>query len=162
MSCEIVEMLRRCAEKDCIKCKFRKNLECLNVLMLLAADYIDQMEAENKALERNCRKTKFKEETIMENKNEQYYIIRCDRAGVFFAKIAERRGDEADLVDCRRLWYWDGAASLSQLATDGVKAPENCKFTVAIPAMTVLGIIEIIPCTDEAVRSINGVRVWKR
>lgn len=50
MSCEIVEMLRRCAEKDCIKCKFRKNLECLNVLMLLAADYIDQMEAENKAL----------------------------------------------------------------------------------------------------------------
>lgn len=50
MSCEIVEMLRRCAEKDCIKCKFRKNLECLNALMLLAADYIDQMEAENKAL----------------------------------------------------------------------------------------------------------------
>ena len=40
----------------------------------------------------------------MENKKEQYYIIRCDRAGVFFAKIAERRGDEADLVDCRRLW----------------------------------------------------------
>lgn len=50
MSCEIVEMLRRCAENDCIKCKFRKNLGCLNVLMLLAADYIDQMEAENKAL----------------------------------------------------------------------------------------------------------------
>lgn len=98
----------------------------------------------------------------MGNKSEQYYIIRCDRAGVFFAKIAERRGAEADLVDCRRLWYWDGAASLSQLATEGVKAPENCKFTVTIPAMTVLGIIEIIPCTDEAVRSINGVRAWKR
>lgn len=66
----------------------------------------------------------------MENTKEQYYIIRCDQAGVFFAKIAERRGAEADLVDCRRLWYWDGAASLSQLATEGVKAPENCKFTV--------------------------------
>lgn len=51
---------------------------------------------------------------------------------------------------------------MSQLAADGVKAPENCKFTVTIPGMTVLGIIEIIPCTDEAVRSINGVRVWKR
>lgn len=98
----------------------------------------------------------------MENKKEQYYIIRCAQAGVFFAKIAERRGDEADLVDCRRLWYWDGAASLSQLATEGVKAPGNCKFTATVPAMTVLGIIEIIPCTDEAVRSINGVRVWKR
>ena len=98
----------------------------------------------------------------MENKKEQYYIIRCAQAGVFFAKIAERRGDEADLVDCRRLWYWDGAASLSQLATEGVKAPGNCKFTVTVPAMTVLGIIEIIPCSEMAVESINGVREWKR
>ena len=92
----------------------------------------------------------------------QYYIIRCDRAGVFFAKIAERRGGEADLVDCRRLWYWDGAASLSQLAMEGVTAPRNCKFTMTVPSMTVLGVIEVIPCTDTAVRSINGVRVWKR
>ena len=98
----------------------------------------------------------------MENKSEQHYIIRCDRAGVFFAKIAERRGDEADLVDCRRLWYWDGAASLSQLAAEGVNAPKNCKFTVTIPAMTVLGVIEIIPCSERAVKSINGVREWKR
>ena len=98
----------------------------------------------------------------MENKKEQYCIIRCDRAGVFFAKIAERRGAEADLVDCRRLWYWDGAASLSQLATEGVKAPGNCKFTVTVPAMTVLGVIEIIPCSERAVESINGVREWKR
>lgn len=95
-------------------------------------------------------------------KNEQYYIIRCDRAGVFFAKIAERRGSEADLEDCRRLWYWDGAASLSQLAMDGVTAPERCKFTVTVPSMTVLGVIEIIPCTEKAVESIREVREWKR
>ena len=98
----------------------------------------------------------------MENKKEQYYIIRCAQAGVFFAKIAERRRDEADLVDCRRLWYWDGAASLSQLATEGVHAPKNCKFTVTVPEMTVLGVIEIIPCSERAVESINGVREWKR
>lgn len=95
-------------------------------------------------------------------KDNQKYIIRCDRAGVFFAEIAERRGSEADLVNARRLWYWDGAASLSQLATEGVKAPQNCKFTVTVPSMTVLGVIEIIPCSDAAVRSICGVRVWKR
>lgn len=92
----------------------------------------------------------------------QYYIIRCDRAGVFFAKIAERRGSEVDLVDCRRLWYWDGAASLSQLAMEGVAVPRNCKFTMTVPSMTVLDVIEVIPCTDTAVRSINGVAVWKQ
>ena len=96
-----------------------------------------------------------------ENKN-QKYIIRCDRAGVFYGEIAERRGDEADLVNARRLWYWDGAASLSQLATEGTKAPRNCRFTVTVPSMTVLGVIEIIPCTKEAVESIEGVYVWKR
>lgn len=95
-------------------------------------------------------------------KNDQYYIIRCDRAGVFFAKIAERRGSEADLEDCRRLWYWEGAASLSQLAVDGVSAPENCRFTVTVPSMTVLGVIEIIPCTEKAVEIIREVREWKR
>ena len=97
----------------------------------------------------------------METKKEQYYIIRCEKAGVFFAKIAERRGDEADLTDCRRLWYWDGAASLSQLAEEGVKHPKNCKFTVVVPSMTVLGVIEVIPCSDVSVQSVSGVREWK-
>ena len=96
------------------------------------------------------------------NENKQKYIIRCDRAGVFYAEIKERRGSEADLVNARRLWYWDGAASLSQLATEGTKAPRNCRFTVTVPSMTVLGVIEIIPCTKEAVESIEGVYVWKR
>lgn len=95
----------------------------------------------------------------MEN---QKYIIRCDRAGVFYAEIKERRGSEADLINCRRLWYWDGAASLSQLATEGVTRPQNCKFTVTVPAMTVLGVIEVIPCSKTAVQSIDGVREWRR
>ena len=47
---EIVEMLRRCAGNDCIKCKFRKNLECLKMITLLAAHEIEQLAAENKAL----------------------------------------------------------------------------------------------------------------
>lgn len=93
---------------------------------------------------------------------DQKYIIRCDRAGVFYAEIKERRGSEVDLVNARRLWYWDGAASLSQLAMEGVTAPRNCKFTMIVPEMTVLGVIEVIPCTEAAVKSIDGVKEWKR
>ena len=93
--------------------------------------------------------------------NEKYYIIRCDRAGVFFGKIKERRNSEVDLTDCRRIWYWDGAASLSQLAMEGVNKPQNCKFTITVPAMTVLGVIEIIPCTDKAIESIKAVQEWR-
>lgn len=94
--------------------------------------------------------------------NNTYYIIRADRAGVFFGHIKERRGSEVDMTDVRRLWYWDGACSLSQLAVEGTKKPDDCKFTVTVPEMTVLGVIEVIPCTDAAVRSILAVKEWKQ
>jgi hypothetical protein len=89
-------------------------------------------------------------------------IIRADRAGVFFGTLAEKDGNEVTMTNVRRLWYWDGAASLSQLAVDGTKAPDNCKFTITVPRMTILGVIEIIECSDKAIKSIEGVREWKR
>lgn len=92
---------------------------------------------------------------------EQYYIIRGDRSGVFFGKIAERNGREVTIRDARRLWYWDGAASLSQLALEGTKRPRDCKFTVTVPSIVVLDAIELIPCSEQAVESINEVSVWK-
>lgn len=95
---------------------------------------------------------------------EKRYIIRCDRAGVFFAHVAEYDTATATamLTDCRRLWYWDGAASISQIAMEGVKRPYNCNFTVTVPEMIVGGVIELIPCTEKAEKSIDGVKVWKR
>lgn len=92
---------------------------------------------------------------------DQYYIIRCNEAGVFFGHIKERRGSEADITDVRRIHYWDGAASLSQLAMEGVTNPSACRFTVTVPIMTVLNIIELIPCTDAAVKNILEVPVWR-
>ncbi len=89
-------------------------------------------------------------------------IIRATNAGVFFGTLKEKTGDEVVLRDCRRLWYWDGAASLSQLAVDGTVTPGNCNFTVTVPEIAILGVIEIIPCTDKAIKSIEGVSEWKR
>lgn len=94
----------------------------------------------------------------MEN---QKFIVRSDKAGVFFGEIKERNGDEVTMTNVRRIWYWSGAASLSQLAVDGVSKPKDCKFTVYVKEMIILGIIEIIPCTEEAIKSIEGVEVWK-
>lgn len=95
----------------------------------------------------------------MENKK---VIVRADRAGVFYGEIKERNGSEVVMTNVRRLWYWDGAASLSQLAVNGTTAARNCKFTVYVPEMTILGVIEIIPCTEKAIASIEGVSEWKR
>lgn len=95
----------------------------------------------------------------LENKK---VIIRSDKAGVFFGTLKEKNGNEVTLTNARRLWYWDGAATISQLAVTGTVCPENCKFTVYVDVITILGVIEIIPCTDDAIQSIEGVKVWKR
>ena len=91
----------------------------------------------------------------------QRCIVRGDRSGVFFGEIKSREGKEVVIGNCRRLWYWDGAASLSQLAAEGVKRPKDCKFTMVVEELCVLDAIEIIPCTEEACESIDGVPVWK-
>lgn len=93
---------------------------------------------------------------------EKYYIIRGDHSGVFFGNIKEKNGREITITNCRRIWYWDGAASISQLALEGVKNPDNCKFTVTVPELTILDAIEIIPCSETAVKIIKDVKEWKR
>ena len=88
-------------------------------------------------------------------------IVRADRAGVFFGELKSKNGNEVEMKNVRGLWYWEGACSLSQLAVDGTSEPDNCKFTVVVPEMTILDIIEIIPCTQKAIESIEGVKEWK-
>ena len=87
-------------------------------------------------------------------------IIRADRAGVFYGTIIRKEGDEVELKDCRRIWYWNGAASLSELALSGVKRGDN-KFSVMVESITILGVIEIIPCTEKATKSISEVPEWR-
>lgn len=89
-------------------------------------------------------------------------IVRGDRSGVFFGTLKAKEGREVTLEKCRRLWYWEGAASISQIAKEGVKKPSECKFTVAVDEIVILDAIEIIPCTDEAIKNIEGVHEWRR
>ena len=88
-------------------------------------------------------------------------IIRGDRSGVEFGELVEQNGSVVTLKNARRLWYWAGAASLSQLAMDGTKRPQDCKFTVTVSSITILDAVEIILCTDKAIKSIEEVDEWK-
>lgn len=98
----------------------------------------------------------------MNNFKGKKVIVRGDRSGVFFGTLAEKDGREVRLEKCRRIWYWDGAASISQLAVDGTSNPGGCKFTVTVDEIEILDAIEIIPCSEKAIRSIEGVKVWAR
>lgn len=91
----------------------------------------------------------------------EYKIIRTYSAGVFAGYVKERNGGEATIVNARRLWYWSGAASLSELAMYGVKNPNNCKFAVPVDKIELINIIEILSVTQEAKNNIESVFQWR-
>lgn len=88
-------------------------------------------------------------------------IVRCTNAGVFFGtlKSIDWATRVAHLTECRRVWYWSGAASLSEMAAKGVANPKACKFPAPVD-IVVAEVIEVLPCTDEAVESLTSVPVW--
>jgi hypothetical protein len=97
---------------------------------------------------------------VLEDK--PYVIVRTYSAGVFAGYLASRKNQEVTLEDARRIWYWDGAASLSELAMNGTSKPENCKFPIAVTKIEITQAIEIIYCTKEAEKSIKDVPIWSK
>jgi hypothetical protein len=94
-------------------------------------------------------------------KQGKYVIVRSQSAGVFAGTLESRVGQEAVLTNARRLWYWAGAASLSQLAVSGTSNPKSCKFPVAVPRVELIQVIEILDVTAEAENNIKDVPIWK-
>ena len=92
----------------------------------------------------------------------EYVIIRSVQAGVFAGYLKSKDRDEVTMVNTRRLWYWDGASSLSQLAMVGVTKPENCKFSVVVNNQIVLGVCEILNTTEKAKTCIEEIESWKK
>ena len=91
----------------------------------------------------------------------KYVIVRTYSAGVFAGYLKSRNGQEVVLKQARRIWYWEGAASLSQLAEDGTSLPLKCKFPKEVSEVELLQAIEILNVTDKAKKSIAEVKEWK-
>lgn len=88
-------------------------------------------------------------------------IVRANGAGVFFGELKEKNGNEVTMTNVRKLFYWDGAGAVEQLAVDGTSKPNNCKFTIVIEEMTITNVLQIIPCTDKSIDSLTNVPEWK-
>ncbi len=92
----------------------------------------------------------------------EYYIIRTYSAGVFAGYLKSESGKEVELINARRIWYWSGAASLSQLSVHGTNDPGNCKFPCEVPYIKLTEAIELIPCSEKSRISISEVPIWEQ
>ena len=87
-------------------------------------------------------------------------IVRTRSAGVFYGELVYKTGQEVVMKNARRIWYWAGAASLSQLAMEGTSSPDDCKFPCPVDKIELTDAIEIIDTTEKAQKSIEGVKIW--
>ena len=92
----------------------------------------------------------------------EYKIVRTQSAGVFAGYVESRNGQEASMRKVRRIWFWDGASSLSQLAEEGTKKPENCKFPCEVDKIELTQVIEVLSVTKKGQKSIQSVKVWQQ
>jgi hypothetical protein len=90
----------------------------------------------------------------------RYCIIRTYSAGVHAGYVESRNGEEVTLRNARRIYYWAGAATLSEMANEGVAKPKECKFPAAVAEITLTNAIEVIPCTEKARESLQNVPAW--
>jgi hypothetical protein len=102
-----------------------------------------------------------KKKKLLKKSAKKYVIVRGDRSGVFAGEFISRKDREVVLKNARRIWYWTGAASLSQLAMEGTSSPKTCKFPCPVDEVLILDAIEILDTTAKAQKSIKGVPVWK-
>jgi len=90
-----------------------------------------------------------------------YVIVRCTRAGVHAGELVSRKGQEVELRNARRLWYWSGAASLSELAVYGSKSPATCKFAALVKRHEVLDACEIVYTQPAGEKMIREQPEWR-
>lgn len=88
-----------------------------------------------------------------------YVVIRSRDSGCHAGYLAEEDGDTVTLYHSRRLWQWHGAATLSQLAMEGV-SKSGSKFPMEVDEITIYSICEKIQATEAAKNSIKKVPVW--
>ncbi len=82
-------------------------------------------------------------------------------AGVFVGDLERYENTEATLKNVRRLWYWTGAASLSQLAQEGTKKPKECKFPCPVDRIIIPNVMEMLDVTAKAKKTIDSVENWE-
>jgi len=89
-------------------------------------------------------------------------IIRSYASGVHFGEVAETRdtvhGLSVTLKNSRRIHYWEGACSLSQVALEGIKTG---RVAMGLPEIQVENVIEIIPMSESSIDNLKNQPVWK-
>lgn len=87
-------------------------------------------------------------------------LVRGIQSGVYFGELVSRDKQEVEIKNVRNLWAWRGANTLLDLAENGAKNTSECRFSNNVNSIILTDICEIVPCSDNAIKSIESVEEW--
>ena len=97
----------------------------------------------------------------MENYIGKKVLVRGIESGVYFGELVSRNNKEVEMKNVRNLWYWKGANTLLDLAENGVRVPNECKFSNTVKSIILTDVCETVPCSEKAIKNIEAVTEWK-
>lgn len=86
----------------------------------------------------------------------KYVVVRTTNAGVHTGILVGRLGQEVLLEQSRRIWNWQGANTISEIALHGIA--KSSKVAEQVDAVWLAGAIEIHPCTAKAEKILRGLK----
>lgn len=89
----------------------------------------------------------------------QFVVVRTYSAGVHCGVLQSKNGKEVVLSDARRIWNWNGANTLNEVATKGVA--ENSRISQPVDAIELTEAIELIQASAAARENLTQSRWGK-
>lgn len=89
----------------------------------------------------------------------KYVVIRTYSAGVHIGVLKSHDSSLATLTDARRIWSWNKANTLHEVANNGVG--EGSRVSESVSEIVVNGVIEIIATTSSGEAALRGAK-WTR
>lgn len=88
-------------------------------------------------------------------------IARIDRAGVFHGTLLAKDEETTTMTDVRRIYYWQGPLSVTDMSVTGVKAGSKVTLPARCVEFETAKVVELIECTAKASESIENIEPWK-
>lgn len=86
-------------------------------------------------------------------------IARIERAGVFMGILTHIDSDIVRLTNVRRIYYWEGALSVTDMASNGIKSGKVSK-PCELVEFNRTALVEINKCSDKAAECITAIKPW--
>lgn len=92
--------------------------------------------------------------------NNNYYIVRGVKSGVYFGEITKRNGQEVIMYNVRNIWRWQGANSLIDIANGADIDNNYTRITPVCKEIILTDVCEIIPISKEVFNKLNSIASW--